>query len=357
MERFFKTLLLVCIIYLASAMVIAPVGCISAAREAITLCANVVIPSLFPFFICSRLFISLGAAKPASRYLSKIMRPVFGVPGGGAIAMIIGIISGYPLGASCAVSLYSEGYCTKTEAERLLTFCSNSGPLFIIGAVGTGILGSRNLGILLYTAHILAAVLTGILFRSYGTSDCSDSLRLPPSPDISTKNTAAAIGTAVSDSVDSIFKVCGFVILFAVFSAALPSYPGSEFVYAALEITGGTKALAASAALGRFLIPVISAFIAFSGISVLLQTSAIILPGGLSLKPYILGKLTHGVLSAIITMVLLMLFPAEHSVFAADALLYIAPTPRELVITALISIFWCAVSMAAIILTAWLLDK
>ena len=65
--------------------------------------------------------------------------------------------------------------------------------------------------------------------------------------------------------------------------------------------------------------------------------------------PYILGKLTHGVLSAIITMVLLMLFPVEHSVFAADALLYIAPTPRELVITALISIFWCAVSMLSLI--------
>ena len=357
MERYFKTLLLICIIYLAAAMVISPVGCIFAARDAAALCANVVIPSLFPFFVCSKLFISLGAAKPASRYLSGIMRPVFGVSGSGAIALVIGIISGYPLGAACAVSLYSDGYCTKTEAERLLTFCSNSGPLFIIGAVGTGILGSRNIGLLLYTAHIVSAVLTGMLFKNYGVSDSAASLRLPPSAALNTNNTAAAIGAAVSDSVDSIFKVCGFVILFAVFSAALPTYPGSAFIYSLLEITGGVKALAAGAEAGQFLIPVISAFIAFSGISVLLQTAAIILPGGLSLKPYILGKLTHGILSAIITMLLLMLFPTDCPVFAADALLYMVPTPRELIITALMNIFWCAVSMAAVFLTAWLLDK
>ena len=62
MERFWKTVLTLCLIYLATAMIISPVECVNATQDAIYLCIDVIIPSLFPFFICSRLFISLGIA-------------------------------------------------------------------------------------------------------------------------------------------------------------------------------------------------------------------------------------------------------------------------------------------------------
>ena len=357
MERLWKTIILICVIYLASVMIIAPVECVTAAQSAVKLCLEVVIPSLFPFFICSNLFISLGAAKLLGKYLSGIMRPLFGVSGSGALAMVLGVISGYPIGASCAVNLYSSGHCTKSESERLLTFCNNSGPLFVMGAVGIGMLCNQKLGILLYTAHVLSALATGLIFRSFGKEPQGAARSLPPAGTLKIKNAAAAVGTAVADSVDSILKVCGFVILFAVFAAALPSYNGSQFIYALLEITGGVKALLGFEYLGSFLLPMVSMFIAFSGVSVLLQVAAIVIPGGLSVRPYILGKLTQGIISFFLTMLLLLIFPIEQQTFLTDALLYVNPTPRELLVTAILSIIWCAISIAVLVFAAWLYDK
>ena len=64
------------------------------------------------------------------------MEPIFGLPPQGASALVLGMLSGYPVGAQTAASLYASGQLTKEETERLLGFCSNAGPAFIFGMVG-----------------------------------------------------------------------------------------------------------------------------------------------------------------------------------------------------------------------------
>lgn len=357
MRNFLKSLFLCCAIYLAAAMIISPVECIAAARSAVMMCADTVIPSLFPFFVCSKLFVSLGAAGVLTKYLSKIMRPVFGVPGCGALAMVIGVISGYPLGASCAAELYRGGYCGKTEAERMLTFCSNSGPLFIIGIVGVGIFKNQNIGIVIYISHILSAMLTGMIFKRYGTNMPQNGCaQLPPSFDNEVKNTAAAVGTAVADSVESILKVCGFVVIFAVLASALPHTALSPFVYAVLEITGGGKALVTETNI-HLIIPILSAFIAFSGLSVLLQTASLILPCGLSVKPYILGKLVQSVLSFFVTFALCAVMPSDVGVFSGSGTISTVPLGYTLALLSTVGAV-CAVALpAAGAFAVWLKSK
>ena len=85
----------------------------------------------------------------------------------GAFALAMGITSGYPVGAKVASDLYIKNLCTKTEAERLLAFTNSSGPLFIIGAVGTGMFFDSKVGLLLFLTHFLASISVGILFRFY----------------------------------------------------------------------------------------------------------------------------------------------------------------------------------------------
>ena len=58
-----------------------------AARDALALCAQTVIPSLFPFFVLSSLLVSCGAADTLSHLLSPLMRPLFGLSGTGAAAL------------------------------------------------------------------------------------------------------------------------------------------------------------------------------------------------------------------------------------------------------------------------------
>ena len=127
-----------------------------------------IVPSLFPFFILSTLVVDLGLAAQLGRAMEKIMRPLFRVDGSCAAAVALGFIGGYPVGARTALQLYQQGQCSKTEAERLLAFCNNSGPAFILGVVGAGIFGDGRVGFLLYLTHALASLMVGLLFRFHG---------------------------------------------------------------------------------------------------------------------------------------------------------------------------------------------
>ncbi len=357
MERFSKTTVIIFVIYMATAMIVSPTGSINAAHSAILLCLDAIIPALFPFFVCSNLLISLGVARYLSRCFTPFTRLLFGVSGSGALPVVLGIISGYPVGASCTAQLYSTGNCTKTEAQRLLAFCNNSGPLFILGAVGIGMFNNQKIGVLLYISHILSAIIVGMIFKHYGTTP--HTLSLPPSVPNKPASVFSGITDALSDAISSILKVCGFVILFAVFTSVLPQYKGHEFIYALTEITGGIKALICCNQLGNFLLPAISFFLAFSGISVMMQVAGIVIPHGLSLKTYALGKILQGLFSFALTYILQIVFPVASPVFMPDGNIYTYPilSPRELFAIALLCITFGLITILVMLIIGWISDK
>ncbi len=151
----------------ALALICWPKETSAAVQEGLALCYNVIIPSLFPFFILTSLVISLGLAGYLGRLLEPVMRPLFHVGGPCAAALALGFVGGYPVGARAALTLYQSGQCTKTECERLLAFCNNSGPAFILGVVGAGIFADSRVGLLLCLTHALASVCVGLVFRFY----------------------------------------------------------------------------------------------------------------------------------------------------------------------------------------------
>lgn len=348
-----KTAITVCIIYLSAAMIVSPTRAMQSAISALHLCADTVVPSLFPFIFCGNMFIAVGAARIMSRTLSRFMQPIFNVSGAGAMALVLGLVSGYPVGAMCAASLYTSGECTKSEAERLLAFCNNSGPMFIIGAIGTGILQNYRLGILLYITHIFSALLCGMIFRCWGSQ--KNELLLPPARDLAGIKTAAPdIGAAIAKSVDTLLTICGFIIIFAVFTAVIPECTIKKYIYCFLEITGGVKLLlqntnALNLSLAAF-------FIGFSGISVMAQVSAIITPSGLSLLPYFLGKLTQAILAFLLTYAAIQLTPGTETVSSSFTIPYIPHSPRVLLSLALTTLLWSAIGIIILILIAKIFD-
>ena len=340
MKRIPKIILLICVLYLTVCLIVSPHVCMNAGRAAAELCLDSVIPSLFPFFVCSGLFVALGLAGKAGKYLSVVMRPLFNVPGAGAAALILGIVSGYPTGAVCAASLYGAGECTKTEAERLCAFCNNSGPLFIMGVVACGILHTPQAGKLLYISHILSALLCGLCFRFYKYSERKNHISLPPSGGAGGAKGVSHLGEVIDTSVITMLRVCSYVILFSVTAAVIPGGKLRPYLHSILEITGGINALARTIREPMILLPAISFFIAFSGISVIFQVYSVISPVGLSIAPYIFGKLIQGGFSFIITYTLLLRFPETRAVFsytAAAAASASAPSPWGTFFAALLS--------------------
>ena len=109
-----------------SALLLLPEVSAQAARDAMLLCAQTLIPSLFPFFVLSSLLIACGASELLSALLSPLMRPLFGLSGTGAAALALGLCGGYPVGARTAAELVENGALSQEEGERLLAFCTNS---------------------------------------------------------------------------------------------------------------------------------------------------------------------------------------------------------------------------------------
>lgn len=113
-----------------------------ATKNGLLLWANSVVPALLPFFIATELLSHTTIVSSIGSILNRYMRPIFNVPGIGAYAFIMGIISGYPVGAKIVTEFRNNNECSTAEAERLLSFTNNSGPLFIIGTVGIAMFGN-----------------------------------------------------------------------------------------------------------------------------------------------------------------------------------------------------------------------
>jgi len=194
---------------------------IKSAADALILCSQLIIPSLFPFFTASSLLSRLGLPQLLSCSLEPIGQKLFCVSGKGFSAFFVGLCGGYPMGASYVADMEKSGAVSTAEAEKLLTFCSNSGPAFIIGAIGSGIFSSPSAGLALYLIHIVSAALTGLVFRWVKASapeKPQPELSSPPSEGFSVIFT-----DCVKASVLSVLSVCGFVIVFAVVTGLLRS--------------------------------------------------------------------------------------------------------------------------------------
>lgn len=343
-----------------------PMGALSAAKDALALCANAVIPSLFPFFVCSGMLVELNVANTLGRFLAPVMRPVFRLGGGSGLAMIMGLISGYPVGAKTTVDLVNASVCSRSEGEKLLAFCNNSGPLFILGAVGSGMLGRPDIGVVLYLAHILSALTVALLLRRV---PCEIHSRRMPARRVPEKSFGEILSNAIQNGAQLVFGICGYVILFAILLASLEQFGvirliasfgvdpslARAFVFGFFEPTSGCMS-ASQAIQGQpvLLACILAAVIGWSGISIHLQVLGIIRAASLSPKYYFLGKLLMTLIAPLYTLLLFSFTPAAKQTFSA----FIA-APRingyNLYYTVTVFLIIWLVLMLAFLLTACLL--
>ena len=301
---------------------------ITAAKDGLSLWANSVVPSLLPFFIATHLLSYTNIPSILGKFFSKIMRPIFNVPGEGSFAFIMGIISGYPMGAKIAANLKEKGICSQEEAERLLAFTNNSGPLFIIGTVGITFFGDVRTGFLLFMTHILACISVGILFRFWKFRQKSTGFspinKKADTNKVCLSNLGEVLAASIMNSVNIIVMIGGFVVIFSIIISMLKeshfldlftnilkpfcentSYSSGIFT-GLLELTNGIKQVASIPNKMISVNMVICSFLlGFGGISVLLQVLSITAKAKLSIKPYFFGKLLQGTLAAIYTSFLL----------------------------------------------------
>ena len=282
-----------------------------AARDALSLCAQTVIPSLFPFFVISSLLISCGVGELLCALFAPLMRPLFSLSGAGAAALALGLCGGYPVGARTSAELVESGTLPREEGERLLIFCNNAGPGFLLGICGGAVFASPQAGAALYLIHTVSALLTGMLLcrRLPPLHACAG-----PCARTSAQRLADALPAAVRGALAGILNVCAFVVFFTVlarlalhglptrFAVSLPCAGLLGF----LELTSGVMALPNSRA--GFLL--CAGSLGWGGLSVHCQTLGVLGNSGLTAKYYLRGKAVQSLLSLLLALPALpFLFP------------------------------------------------
>ncbi|SNR90541.1 sporulation integral membrane protein YlbJ [Anaerovirgula multivorans] len=335
-QNFFGDYVIVAIVVmLVFCIIIFPNESVKAAYNGLNIWVTVVLPALLPFFIGSELLVGLGVVKFVGTLLEPIMRPLFNVPGEGSFAFAMSVTSGYPVGVKIATKLRNDHIVSKVEAQRLVSFCSTSGPLFLVGAVSIGMFKSSEIGILLATAHYLAAIIVGLFFSFYKRGKVNTRLQSYSYKNqsiikrailnlASTRSKAPSfgilLGNAVKESINTMLMVGGFIILFSVIINILELIGFVSFISKVLffflkplhielpiikalitglfEITMGCKIAAGT--LSASLINRIAAaafIIGWSGFSIHAQSISIISITDINSYLYIFSKFFHGVLS------------------------------------------------------------
>lgn len=322
----------------AAALLLFPVQSVAAAKSGLQLCGNVIIPSLFPFFVLSSFCMEIGLVQYLGRVLEPLMRPLFRVSGVCASAFVLGIIGGYPVGAKTAISLYEKRMISRDEAERLLAFCNNCGPAFIFGVVGAGVFSSSAVGLLLYLIHILSSVLVGLLFRFRGSRTVSAGRAAPAEE---APGFSAAFTASVRSAMQSTLSICAFVLFFtviirllvlsgvlrgaaALLGTLLAPFGGTDaaaekLLIGAIEMSSGVASLSGSAGAMSTQLSLAAFILGWAGLCVHCQVLSFLGSSDLSVRTYLAGKLMHGIISAALAGVLIRVLPIQLPVSAVYA--------------------------------------
>ena len=336
---------IVVVLFLIIGIILFPQESIKSAKEGLNIWMNVLIPSLLPFIIGANLIVDLKIVDLLGIIINPITKFIFNVSGKSALVFVISTVSGYPVGAKLAYDLRINRQISKFEGQRLVSFCSTSGPLFIIGAVAVGMFKNASLGYLMILCHYLGAITVGILFRNYGKEKLPSSkynIRTNFKNIINTRYSSnigffVLFGNAVVNGVNTLLAVGGFVIVFSVVFKILSLFNVisliSSIIYLPLSLFGVEKDLCYAFISGLFEITIgcnniskvssasmitkaafASFLIGFSGLSILAQCCNFLAKTDINTNLYILSKFLHGLFSSVFTFLLYPVFSSASFV-------------------------------------------
>ncbi len=264
--------------------------------DGISLWAVCVLPATFPFLFLTAVFTKLSLFDGLAKKLSPLFSKVFRVSGAGGCAAILSALSGYPVGARSVLDLYENGRIGKEERFRAACLASTTGPMFLVGAVGSGMFSSPALGWLMLACHFTAVWSVCFVLKFFG--------KAPRPAEVLLKHDGNTLYDSLYNSVISILCVGGAIALFNAFSEMLlsvlphlpPFFEGA--VRGLMEMTAGCKAFASvpsplSAAMCCF-------FVTFGGMCVLMQQLAFLTRTGVKPLPFIAVKFVQGLLAGVL---------------------------------------------------------
>ena len=301
----YKIFLSIFIAYIILNMVIYPSFYISKTLEGISVWTFNVLPSVLPFIFFTKILSLTGVVEKASKLFSKPCKVLFKTPSISSYVFCMSIISGYPVGAKVISDLYLDNKITRSDAFKMISFCSTSGPMFIIGTVGCILLKNATFGYIIFISHVLGALLNGLLYRNIKTDNSFSS-------PIMKKERETSLSDIIYDTLISVLSIGVVITIFFVVISSLSPFFNlfspklASILEGVIEITKGCIDISSSFGnVGKVL--ACSFVIGFGGISTILQSLAMLSKIKLPISLFVLQKFTHALISTVISFLICLI--------------------------------------------------
>lgn len=300
----YKTFLSIFVIYILINMVISPAVYINQAFNGITAWAFNVLPSVLPFMFFTKVLTSLGTFNKISYILNKPCEKLYKTPPISSLVFLTSTISGYPVGAKMTCDLYNQGVITRSDAFKMTSFCSTSGPMFIIGAVGIGMLKNATYGYIIFFCHIVGALINGLLYRNLKVKELDNRTSSKPLKTFD-------LSSIILDSALSIISVGAIIAIFFViitcFSPIFDIFPPflSSTFKGLIEITKGCIDIATFIG-NKWSILATTFVISFGGISTIIQSLSMLNSVQIPFYLILLQKFTHAIISSLLALIFIL---------------------------------------------------
>lgn len=235
----FLTLVLLCVFLIFSSIAS------NAAKKGIMLCVGVVIPTLFPIFVINGLLVSTGTSHKLSKALSYPLRKLFKINEIGVYPAVIGLICGAPSGCISLSSTLEENSITRDETSVIAVISSPMSFSFLYATVGIRMLGSIQLGVLLFFINVISAVIAGRILQAITVKKMKD-CHHAPSLLHQNYHMSFSMSQAISDAASKLISICGAIVFFSSLSGIVISMSKIPFFVRAitamfLEVTSGAQ--------------------------------------------------------------------------------------------------------------------
>ena len=300
-----------------------PSAALSGAKDGLLLWFNQVLPSLLPFLILSTLLLSTGLSDSIAKRLAPVLSPIFRCSPSGCYAIVIGLLAGLPVGAKTIASLVSSGRITKKEGQYLLPLCNNPSPLFLLGFISVSVLKQPTFRYPVLLTVTLSSILAAMLLRPRSascrrnhasvrttvTSSSVPAASVTPERSLdsghgSFRFSFLLLDSAIEQAFSVLTRVGGYIILFSVLAELLAKLPLPSFFLACcgaiLEITTGSTSLSTLGLSPHLLIPLVTGFVTFGGLSTAAQTKSVLAETKFPFAHYLLTKALAGLIAGLL---------------------------------------------------------
>lgn len=266
------------------------------AKNGLETCFLTIIPSLFPFMVMSEILCECGCLELFGKLLGKPLSRIYKLSESTMMAVLSGLIFGFPVGTRAVISLYDKKEISADELNIALGFCGIPSFGFLVNVMGKSLFSNKGFGIFMYIVAIFSALISGLLFSQ------KKAITLTPLKVINGKQTASEILTAaISSAIRSIITLCSYVIFFSCVVGTVSSCVSSKLFGSllgiTLELSSGT--LSSSQIGGITGVALCGVAVGWSGISVHCQTIALISDRTANFSYYFIQKLFQGIICGI----------------------------------------------------------